>query len=161
MPTKRAVLAGLTVEELRANVDYYELAVADRRVKAQLVDALAGSAGRSTRWRRWTSTSNGPSARCPRWSAGPNGSNLSKEVRRRNVSRSFLVRELIANALRDRGGAPPPSCADLTGDLIDAAAKASRRGRNRQPKPTQVNRGPRPHNAEPPSDNDSDRGGPA
>ena len=43
MPTKRAVLAGLSAEELRANVDYYELAVADRRVKAQLVDALAGS----------------------------------------------------------------------------------------------------------------------
>ena len=43
MPTKRAVLAELTAEELRANVDYYELAVADRRVKAQLVDALAGS----------------------------------------------------------------------------------------------------------------------
>ena len=43
MPTKRAVLAELTVEELRANVDHYELEVADRRVKAQLVDALAGS----------------------------------------------------------------------------------------------------------------------
>ena len=43
MPTKRTVLAEMTAEELRANVDYYELAVADRRVKAQLVDALAGS----------------------------------------------------------------------------------------------------------------------
>ena len=43
MPTKRAVLAELTAEELRANIDYYELEVADRRVKAQLVDALAGS----------------------------------------------------------------------------------------------------------------------
>ena len=43
MPTKRAVLGELTAEELRANVDYYELEVADRRVKAQLVDALAGS----------------------------------------------------------------------------------------------------------------------
>ena len=43
MPTKRTVLAELTAEELRANVDYYELDVADLRVKAQLVDALAGS----------------------------------------------------------------------------------------------------------------------
>ena len=43
MPTKRTVLAELAVEELRASVDYYELEVADRRVKAQLVDALAGS----------------------------------------------------------------------------------------------------------------------
>ena len=43
MPTKRAVLGELTAEELRTNVDYYELEVADRRVKAQLVDALAGS----------------------------------------------------------------------------------------------------------------------
>jgi len=45
---------------------------------------------------------------------------LSKEARRRNVSRSSLVRELIANALRDRGGVPPPSCAELAGDLIGA-----------------------------------------
>ena len=43
MPTKRAVFPELTAEELRANVDYYELEVGDRRVKAQLVDALAGS----------------------------------------------------------------------------------------------------------------------
>ena len=43
MPTKRAVLSELTAEELRANAEYYELEVADRRVKAQLVDALAGS----------------------------------------------------------------------------------------------------------------------
>ena len=41
MPTKRAILAELTTDELRANVDYYELEVADRRVKAQLVDGLA------------------------------------------------------------------------------------------------------------------------
>ena len=45
---------------------------------------------------------------------------LSREARRRNVSRSSLVRELIANALSDRGGAPPPSCADLVGDLVGA-----------------------------------------
>ena len=38
---------------------------------------------------------------------------LSREARRRDVSQSFLVRELIANALSDGGGAPPPSCADL------------------------------------------------
>ena len=43
MPTKRAVLAEFTRDELRANVDYYELQIDDRRVKAQLVEALAGS----------------------------------------------------------------------------------------------------------------------
>ena len=43
MPTKRAVLAELTRAELRANLDYYELAVDDRRVSAQLLDALARS----------------------------------------------------------------------------------------------------------------------
>ena len=43
MPTKRAVLSELTRAELRANLDSYELAVDDRRVKAQLVDALARS----------------------------------------------------------------------------------------------------------------------
>ena len=43
MPTKRAVLAELTRAELRANLDHYELAVDDRRVSAQLVEALARS----------------------------------------------------------------------------------------------------------------------
>ena len=43
MPTKRAILAELTRDELRINVDYYELEVEDRRVKTQLVDALARS----------------------------------------------------------------------------------------------------------------------
>ena len=43
MSTKRAILAELTTDELRADVDYYELEVADRRVKAQLVDGLARS----------------------------------------------------------------------------------------------------------------------
>lgn len=42
----------------------------------------------------------------------------SSEARRRNVSRSFLVREIIAGALRDWGGAPPPNCADLASELV-------------------------------------------
>jgi type I restriction enzyme M protein len=43
MPTKRAILDQLTAKELRAAIDSHELHVDDRRVKAQLVDALAGS----------------------------------------------------------------------------------------------------------------------
>ena len=43
MPTKRAILAELTRTELRDNLDYYELTVDDRRVKAQLENALARS----------------------------------------------------------------------------------------------------------------------
>ena len=43
MPAKRTVLAELTRRELRAALDFYELQVLDRRVKAQLVGALAGS----------------------------------------------------------------------------------------------------------------------
>ncbi len=43
MPTKRAILSELTADELRANVQYYDLAVYDRRIKAELVDALAAS----------------------------------------------------------------------------------------------------------------------
>ncbi len=43
MPTKRAILSELTADELRANVEYYELDVPDRRLKTELVDALAGS----------------------------------------------------------------------------------------------------------------------
>ena len=45
---------------------------------------------------------------------------LSKEARRRNVSRSTLVRELIANALRGGDAVTSPSCADLAGDLVGA-----------------------------------------
>ena len=43
MPTKRTILSELTADELRANVDYYDLPVYDRRVKTELVDALAVS----------------------------------------------------------------------------------------------------------------------
>ena len=43
MPTKRTILAELTRDELRANVNYYDLPVDDRRINAQLVDALARS----------------------------------------------------------------------------------------------------------------------
>ena len=43
MPTKRAILAEVSADELRVNVDCYEFEVRDRRVKAQLVDALARS----------------------------------------------------------------------------------------------------------------------
>ena len=35
MPTKRAILSELTADELRANVEYYELEVHDRRVKTE------------------------------------------------------------------------------------------------------------------------------
>ena len=41
MPSKRSILEELTLDELRANVDHYELEVDDRRVRTQLVDALA------------------------------------------------------------------------------------------------------------------------
>ena len=40
MPTKRAILEELTSHELRDNLNYYELEVADRRIRIQLVDAL-------------------------------------------------------------------------------------------------------------------------
>ena len=43
MPTKRAILSELTRDELRDNLDFFELEVDDRRVTTQLIDALAGS----------------------------------------------------------------------------------------------------------------------
>ena len=43
MPSKRAILTELTRDELRANVDRYDLEVQDRRVNARLVDALVRS----------------------------------------------------------------------------------------------------------------------
>ena len=43
MPTKRAILAELTADELRTSINEYELQVGDRRVRAQLIDALAQS----------------------------------------------------------------------------------------------------------------------
>ena len=41
MQTKRTILTALTRHELRATVDDYDVRVDDRRVKTQLVDALA------------------------------------------------------------------------------------------------------------------------
>ena len=43
MPTKRTILANLSAAELRTAADDYELHVDDRRVRAHLIDALAGS----------------------------------------------------------------------------------------------------------------------
>ena len=43
MPSKQAILAELTASELRRNLARHQLSVADRRVKTQLVDALARS----------------------------------------------------------------------------------------------------------------------
>ena len=42
MPTKRDILSELSTPELQDYVTYYALEVADRRVKAQLVDVLVG-----------------------------------------------------------------------------------------------------------------------
>lgn len=43
MPKKRDLLHHLTRDELAAAVNEYDLPVADRRVKDQLVETLAGS----------------------------------------------------------------------------------------------------------------------
>ena len=42
MPTKRDILSELSTKDLQDYANYYELEVADRRVKAQLLDALVG-----------------------------------------------------------------------------------------------------------------------
>ena len=44
---------------------------------------------------------------------------LSREARRRNTSRSTLVREVIEQAYGDPGTASP-SCAELAGNLVGA-----------------------------------------
>ena len=41
MTKKRAILEKLTADELRASVEHYDLQVDDRRIKAQLIGALA------------------------------------------------------------------------------------------------------------------------
>ena len=45
---------------------------------------------------------------------------LTSEARRRNVTRSSLVREIIENALIRDADAAPPSCTGLAGDLVGA-----------------------------------------
>ena len=45
---------------------------------------------------------------------------LTSEARRRNVTRSSLVREIIENALSRASDTAPPSCAGLAGDLVGA-----------------------------------------
>ena len=60
---------------------------------------------------------------------------LAAEARRRNVTRSVLVREMIDQALRYDACAAPPNCAQLAGDLVGAF----RSGRRRAP----ATRGPK------------------
>jgi len=43
---------------------------------------------------------------------------LTSEARRRNVTRSALVREIIENALVRDTDAAAPSCTELAGDLV-------------------------------------------
>ena len=45
---------------------------------------------------------------------------LTSQARRRNVTRSSLVREIIEDALVRDSDAAPPSCAGLAGDLVGA-----------------------------------------
>lgn len=45
---------------------------------------------------------------------------LTSEARRRNVTRSSLVREIIENALLRETDAAPPSCTALADDLVGA-----------------------------------------
>lgn len=45
---------------------------------------------------------------------------LTSEARRRNVTRSSLVREIIENALVRDANAASPSCAELAGDIVGA-----------------------------------------
>ena len=45
---------------------------------------------------------------------------LTNEARRRNVTRSSLVRDIIEDALVRDSDAAPPSCAGLAGDLVGA-----------------------------------------
>ena len=45
---------------------------------------------------------------------------LTSEARRRNVTRSSLVREIIENALLRETDAASPSCAGLADDLVGA-----------------------------------------
>ena len=45
---------------------------------------------------------------------------LTSEARRRNVTRSSLVREIIEDALARDSDAESPTCAGLAGDLVGA-----------------------------------------
>ncbi len=45
---------------------------------------------------------------------------LAAEARRRNITRSALVREIIDRALTYEAGLAPPNCAQLAGDLVGA-----------------------------------------
>ena len=52
---------------------------------------------------------------------------LAAEARRRNITRSALVREMIDQALDYSACAAPPSCVRLAGDLV-GAFRSGRRG---------------------------------
>lgn len=51
---------------------------------------------------------------------------LAAEARRRNITKSALVREMIDRALDYEACASPPSCAQLAGDLVGAFGSGRR-----------------------------------
>ena len=52
---------------------------------------------------------------------------LAAEAKRRNITKSALVREMIDRAIKHNAAAAPPSCAQLAGDLV-GAFRSGRRG---------------------------------
>jgi hypothetical protein len=51
---------------------------------------------------------------------------LAAEAKRRNITKSALVREMIDQALDYNVRAAPPSCAQLAGDLVGAVRSGRR-----------------------------------
>ena len=116
MPTKRAVLNELTRDELRDNLDRYGLDVHDRRVRSQLVDALAGSRKARLDEMLWALSRDRLKALCRALDLDDSGRRKSDLVERlggpaRAAKTAVGAREAAASPLAARTADPPAETA--------------------------------------------------
>ena len=120
MPTKRAVLNELTRDELRDNLDHYRLDVHDRRVRSQLVDALAGSRKARLDEMLWALSRNRLKALCRALDLDDSGRRKGDLVER--LVGPARAAKTAGNASTAAASAPAVAAAKAAGNASTAAA---------------------------------------
>ena len=120
MPTKRAVLSELTRDELRDNLDHYRLDVHDRRVRSQLVDALAGSRKARLDEMLWALSRNRLKALCRALDLDDSGRRKGDLIER--LVGPARAAKTAGNARTAAASAPAVAAAKAAGNASTAAA---------------------------------------
>ena len=116
MPTKRAILSKLTLDELRINADYYDLDVYDRRVRNQLIDALAVARRAALDEMLWELSRDRLKELCRAFDLDDSGRKKGDLVERL-ISRTAASRKAGA-AARTKPSAPEVETADPPGETL-------------------------------------------